>query len=81
VYAFTAYDITKRNYDFGRNSPNMEVIGLNNAISNRSIGASFNWDNLKSKIVNPLLFNYEHMPDICLDVLFKPNEVLKSKKD
>jgi len=77
VYGFTAFDINKRDYDLGRNSPNMDLIGLKNAIDGRSFGASAGWNKLHQKVLDPVLFRGDRKPDHPLDVLFTPNEVLK----
>jgi hypothetical protein len=76
VYSFTGKDINNYNYDLSRNSPNRELIGIKNAIDNRSIGASFGWNKLETKIFDPSLLIDQNRPDHPLDVIFTPNEVI-----
>jgi len=76
VYGFTAMDLDTDNYDLGRNSKYLDLVGLKYAIDNRSIGGSFGWSRLLNKIFNPYLLEDKHKPDHPLDVLFKPNEVV-----
>lgn len=80
VYAFTAEDINNNNYDLARNAKKPNLIGLKNAIDNRSLGASLNWNKLDTKVYSPELFARQHKPEHVLDVLFKPNKVLKDFK-
>jgi len=77
VYPFTAWDINNENYDLGRNSPNNDLVGLKYAIDYRSIGGSYGWSKLQAKIADPALHEKNFKPDHPLDVLFKPNEVIK----
>ena len=76
VYGFTVFDLDKDNYDLGRNSKYLDVVGLKYAIDYRSIGGSFGWSRLLQKIFNPYLMVEENKPDHPMDVLFKPNEVV-----
>jgi len=76
VYSFTAKDINNNNYDLSRNSPDRELIGIKNAIDDRSISGSFGWNSLERKIFNPELMFPENRPSTPLDVIFKPNETL-----
>ena len=81
VYAFTARDITGRNYDLGRNSKHRDVVGFKEAINYRSIGASYDWDDLKSKVLDPMSFAEENRVAHPMDVFFKPNEVLANETE
>ena len=76
VYGFTVFDLDKDNYDLGRNSKYLDVVGLKYAIDYRSIGGSFGWSRLLQKIFNPYLMVEDNKPDHPMDVLFKPNEVV-----
>ena len=81
VYAFTVMDLDKNNFDLGRNSKYLDLVGLKYAIDNRSIGGSFGWSRLLNKIFNPFLLEGDNKPDHPLDVLFKPNEVVDYYKN
>jgi len=81
VYALSAWDINNQDFDLARNSPNSDAVGLKHALDYRSIGGSYNWDNLQGKVFNPHLFRSEFKPDHPLDVLFKPIEVIKAFKE
>jgi len=76
VYGFTVFDLDKDNYDLGRNSKYLDVVGLKYAIDYGSIGGSFGWSRLLNKIFNPSLMSGENKADHPLDVLFKPGEVI-----
>ncbi len=81
VYGFTAYNLDQDNFDLGRNSEYMDVIGLKYAIDYRSIGGSYDWSRFTTKIYSPYMFFPRNKPDHPLDVLFKPNEVLNYYKN
>jgi len=81
VYAFTGWDITNHDYDLGRNSPFVSLIGLEQAIGARSLGAIYGWTRLKSRLTNPHMHVEYGKPDHPLDVVLKPNEVVKFVKD
>jgi len=76
VYGFTVFDLDANNYDLGRNSKYLDVVGLKYAIDFRSIGGSFGWARILQKIFNPYLMVEDNKPDHPMDVLFKPNEVV-----
>jgi len=76
VYALTIQDPNELDYDLGRNSPIKNIGGFKEVIDGRSIGGSYDWDNLQNKIMNPLLYKRSHKPSTPMDVFFKPNEVI-----
>ena len=76
AYAFTVQNLNELNYDLGRNSPNNNIVGFKEAINFRSIGASYGWDALQQKVINPMLYLGDNKPNHPLDVLFAPNEVV-----
>ena len=76
VYALTIQDPNEQDYDLGRNSPIKNLGGFKEVINGRSIGASYDWDDLQNKVLNPLLYKKEHKPGTPMDIFFKPNEVL-----
>jgi len=77
VYAFTIQDLTEHNYDLGRNSKNRDIGGFKEIIDYRGgLGASYNWDGLSGKILNPILHLEENKCSHPMDVLLKPNEVI-----
>ena len=77
VYALTIQNYDDQDFDLGRNSAIKMLGGFKEAINGRSIGASYDWDNLLAKVLNPLLYKKEQKPSTPMDVFFKPNEVLK----
>ena len=77
VYAFTARDINDKDYDLSRNSANMALINITNAIDGRSFGASAGWMKLQDKLTKPIFYRGEKKPDHPLDVLHTPNEVIR----
>lgn len=81
TYPFTTQDITNGNFDLGRNSKYKDVVGFKEAINYRSIGASFDWDNLQNKVLDPMLYESNNKPSTPMDVFFKPEEVLKYEGD
>ena len=76
VYGFTVFDLDKNNFDLGRNSKYLDLVGLKYAIDYRSIGGSFGWSRLLQKIFNPYMLETKNKIDHPLDALFKPNEVV-----
>ncbi len=79
VRALRVSDLTKGNYNLpsGANK-NINIGGLKIGIDHRSLGASYGWDDLPSKVVNPQSFMDKDKPSTPLDVCLKPNEVLKN---
>jgi hypothetical protein len=77
VYGFTAQDLTNEDYDLGRNALRKDLIRPQIAIDYRSLGSAYNWDKLKTKVFDPILFKDHDKPDHPLDVLLCPNEVLE----
>ena len=83
TYAFTVQDLTNRNFDLGRNTKNKDVVGFREVIDYRSAGASYNWDDLQNKVLNPVLHIEENKCSHPMDVFFCPNEAIadiESKK-
>ena len=76
VYAFMVKDLANGNYDLARNSKNPQLSKLLTIIDSRSAGASYGYDNLSGKMLNPELFKISNKPDHPLDVLLKPDEVI-----
>ena len=76
VYGFTVYDLDSNNFDLGRNSKYLDIVGIKYAIDYRSIGGSFGWSRLLNKIFNPYTMVDRNKPDHPMDVLFMPNEVV-----
>lgn len=76
VYAFTAADPDNGNFDFGRNSAEAKPSKMCNIISNRSVGGSYAWENVRKTMLTPT--NYYGMNNINhpLDIMLKPNETL-----
>ena len=81
VYAFTVQDLTKRNFDLGRNAASRDVVGFREVIDYRSLGASYDWDNLQNKVLNPVLHLEDNKCSHPMDVFFRPNEVLEELKE
>ena len=80
VYAFTVFDLDQDNFDLGRNSKYLDLAGVKYAIDYRSIGGSFDWSRLLTKIFNPYMLVDENKPDHILDVLYEPNKVVNYYK-
>jgi len=76
AYAFTVQNLNELNYDLGRNATTKNIVGFKEAINFRSIGASYGWDALQQKILNPTLYIADNKPDHPLDTIFAPNEVV-----
>jgi hypothetical protein len=76
TYAFTVQDLTNRNFDLGRNTLNKDVVGFREVIDYRSAGASYNWDDLQNKVLNPILHMRENKCSHPMDVFFCPNEAI-----
>ena len=76
VYALTIQDPNELDYDLGRNSSIKNVGGFKEVIDGRSLGASYDWDDLQNKILHPLLYKKEHKPSTPMDTFLKPNEVI-----
>jgi len=79
VYALTIQDYNNEDFDLGRNAPIKMLGGFKEAINGRSIGASYDWDDLLGKVLNPLLYKEKYKPSTPMDVFFKPNEVIKNE--
>jgi len=77
VYAFVVQDLGDNNYDMGRNSPNPQLGSMKAIIDERSAGTSYAWNALIAKIQHPNIFKLDNKPASPLDVLLKPNEVMK----
>jgi len=76
VYALTIQNPNELDYDLGRNSSIKNLGGFKEVIDGRSIGASYDWDDLQNKILHPLLYKKEHKPSTPMDTFLKPNEVI-----
>jgi len=81
VYAFTAKDISRGNYDLGRGARTKDVIGFKHAIDYRSLGMAYDWDDLQGKVFNPILYSNVGKVSSPMDVYLKPNEVVKYDTD
>jgi len=77
IYTFTVKDLNNRNYDLGRGAVSHDVVGFKGAIDYRSIGASYDWDDLQNKILDPCLYEQDNKPSSPMDVFIKPHEVVK----
>ena len=80
TYAFTVQDLTKRNFDLGRNSPNKDVVGFREVIDYRSHSASYNWDNLQQKVMNPVLHLPNNKCSHPMDAFFMGREAIADDK-
>ena len=80
VYTLTVNDISKHDYSFCRGNK-VNTVGGFKLIDYRSLGPAYDWDDLKGKIINPMLYTKEHKMSHPMDVLLSPNEVLKYDKD
>ena len=81
VYAFTVQDLTGRNFDLGKNAKSKDVVGFREVIDYRSLGASYDWDNLQKKVFNPVLHLEENKCSHPMDTFFRPNEVLQEVRE
>jgi len=80
TYAFTVQDLTNRNFDLGRNAKSRDVVAFREVIDYRSVGASFNWDNLLGKTLSPVTHVKENKCSTPMDVFFCPNEAIEDYK-
>jgi len=77
IYCFTAKDITNQNYDLGRGAKVRNVNSFSMNINYRSIGAAYNWDNLRGKVADPMLFVTTNKTSCLMDTFILPTETVK----
>ncbi|MGE3592891.1 MAG: hypothetical protein AB7G52_10425 [Arcobacter sp.] len=77
IYAFSVMSIKDNNYDLGRNSDDTQLMRIKGIITNRSLGAGYAWEEVVSTILSPRSFDGKNAVSHPLDVLLKPNEVIK----
>ena len=76
VYAFTINSYKDGNYDLGRNNQ-QELADIRHIMPNRSLGGAFAWEYVANTIMDPHSFINKNRTDHPLDVLLKPQEVMK----
>lgn len=77
IYSFSVMSIKDNNYDLGRNSDDTQLMRIKGIITNRSLGAGYAWEEVVSTILSPRSFDGKNAVSHPLDVLLKPNEVIK----
>ena len=77
VYAYTIRSLINNDYDYGRNSPDATLMSNNEIIKHRSVGGGYAWERHTELMLNPYVFNGSNNISHPLDVLLKPQEVLK----
>lgn len=77
VYIFTAKDITTGDFNLGRGAKYSNVVGFAQAMAGRSLGNTYNYDNMHGSVINPMMF-FLSSASTPLDVLLMPNEVIKA---
>ena len=86
VYAFTVYNVVdedgkginlNKNYNLGRNVKDQRLMRIEDIITNRSLGAGYAWERVVNNILSPKSFYGKNSVSHPLDVLVKPNEVMK----
>ena len=80
VYALTAKDINKGDFDLGRAAADDNVIGFGEAINSRSMAAGMGWDNLAGKMFDPRNYDDTSAVNSKLDVILAPEEVVRRLK-
>jgi len=78
VAAFIVYDFKNKNYDMGRNSPDPQLASLKDILRHRSMGVQFAWEEYLNNRFNPGNYYKDSEVDHVLDVMVKPNEVIKN---
>lgn len=79
VYGHTIMSKEDGDYDLGRNSPKPALMRLDKLFVHRSLGGLYGWERLNNLILSPHTFNGRNAIDHPLDVLIKPNEVIKAE--
>jgi len=77
TYALSAKDMVNGNADLSRGSHDPRVMPIPIAIKSRSAGAFLGFDNVVSSVNNPVAYKNKDKPSVPLEVLFRPNEVVK----
>ena len=80
IYAFTIKSMAANNYELARNSEKQEIADISHIMPNRSMGGNYAWEDIAQSIVSASSFRRTHRMNHPLDVLLKPNEVIKEYK-
>lgn len=81
VYALTAIDPDNNNYHLARNVPKRHIVNSRKLIDKRSLGASYGWEHITRRILDPLSFYNKTPMSHPLDVMTKPEEVIERIKN
>ena len=77
IYAFTIKSMADNNYELARNVDKQEVTDITHIMPNRSMGGNYAWEDIAQSIVSASSFRRTHRMNHPLDVMLKPNEVVK----
>lgn len=80
IYAFTVKSLRENDFRLGRNSPDRQLMGSKKLISNRSLGATYDWQEVVDVILSPKSYYGKNNIPHPLDVMIKPDEVLRDLK-
>lgn len=81
VYAMTVRSIRNGDYNLGRNSQDRQLMKSLELIANRSLGAGYAWQDVVNNILSPKSYYGQNAIDHPLDIMLKPNEVIKSQSN
>lgn len=79
IYAFTVKSLKDNDFRLGRNSEDRQLMGSKNLIANRSLGATYDWQEVVDVILSPKSYYGKNNISHPLDIMIKPNETLKDK--
>lgn len=77
IYAMTVRSIKHDDFNLGRNSNDRQLMKSLEIITNRSLGAGYAWQDVVNNILSPKSYYGHNAIDHPLDIMIKPNEVMK----
>ena len=77
IYSFTINGMEDSDYKLGRHHEDQEVADIRHIVPNRSLGGAYAWEFVVQNMSSPTAFLSKNRIDHPLDVLLKPNEVIK----
>lgn len=79
IYAFTVVDRANRDFRLGRGVENPDIVRIKDVMPNNSLGGAYAWESVKKIMLSPTSFNSNNNIDHIMDVMIRPQDVLKSK--
>lgn len=76
VYCFTVKDPDHGDYSLARGVKDKKLGKIKSVIKNRSLGASYGWEQLIKAILSPRSYDGHNSVEHPMDVFIKPNEVI-----